>query len=420
MNATVSPAKLGGTLNVVSSKSLSHRALIAAGLSEGECTLHNLLDSVDISATKDALRALGVSIDEDTVKGGRLQVETPIINAKESGSTLRFMIPIALTLGAPVTFTGEGRLAKRPLGPYAELFRDKAIYRPLSDDALPLLVKGPLKPGAFILPGNISSQFISGLLFALPLLDGDSRITLSTPPESEGYIDLTLETLAAFGINVNKNDRTYHIPGNQTYKSRNMSIEGDYSQAAFFIVAALFSGEIALKNLNPRSKQGDKTIIDIVRAMGGRITYCETTATHTVFPGMTDATTIDLTQIPDLGPILMILAAASRGKTLFKGVSRLRYKESDRLAAMVENLDRLGVKTTQKDDTLLIDGTDTFKGGQTLDGFQDHRIVMALTVAALKADRPIMITGAEAINKSYPGFFKDFAALGGTVVFETT
>ena len=419
MNVTLSQSQLQGSLAVVSSKSLSHRALIAAGLAQGISTIHNLLDCDDLTATKNALKALGVRIEKKTIYGGTWRVKNSTIDAKESGSTLRFMIPIALLLDKPITFMGRKRLVKRPLDVYQDIFKTKVKYQPLSKNSLPLKVQGPLQSDHFTIPGNVSSQFISGLLFALPLLNGDSVLNLSTPLESKGYVDLTLDTLKSFGIDIKVKDNCFMIPGKQTYKPQDVTIEGDFSQAAFFMVAALLNGDVKLKNLNPNSKQGDKAIVDIIKKMGGDISYDDAQAWYHIKASKTKGTDIDLAQIPDLGPILMILAALSKGVTTFTSIDRLRIKESDRAASMIDILTTLGVKTTLNKDTLTIQGTKQFQGHHTFKSYDDHRIVMALSIAALKADGPITIKQADAINKSYPKFFDDYQTLGGIIQKDT-
>ena len=416
MKVIISPTKLKGTLDVVSSKSASHRALIAAGLASGKSTLHNLLDSEDITATKNALKALGVKIEEGTIYGGDLKVVETTIHANESGSTLRFMIPIALLFDTAITFTGQGNLPKRPLNLYKDLFNSSILFDH-GEDFLPLKVKGPLQGGQYQLLGNVSSQFITGLLFALPLCEGNSTITLNSPLQSKDYVAMTIDTLKRAKITIIEDSYRYIIPGNQHYSPFEITIEGDYSQAAFFMVAGLLTNTITLRNLDVHSKQGDKAIIEIIQAMNGTIACDEINSTVTVTPSKTQGPRVDLANIPDLGPILMVLAALSEGTTYFENTERLRIKESDRLKAMIEILTKFGVTTTLKDHTLSVQGVTSLKGNQTFDGYQDHRIVMALSIAALKADGPITINGAEAIKKSYPQFFKDYTQLGGKIKY---
>lgn len=417
MNITITPHPLTGSIKVISSKSLSHRYVIASGLALGKSIITNVLDSDDLKATRNILSHLGVTFDGDTITGsGELKLKQSELDCQESGSTLRFMIPIVMLQKEMATFTGKGRLKDRPLDVYFELFDTKKLYyhRP-EQGYLPLDVQGPLKPGHYRLKGNVSSQFITGLLYALPLLNKDSIIELTTPLESKGYVDLTLDVLQAFGVHILSTPPFYSIKGGQKYRPIKASIEGDYSQAAFFMVAGLIGQPIDLLGLNPISKQGDMSIIDVIKEMNGHLYYDHINCHYHIEPSLTHGTTISLSQIPDLGPILMVLAALSEGTTIFKDCQRLRIKESDRLEAMRMNLTQLGVQMEVKDDVATIKGRSHFIGNQTLDAFDDHRIAMAMAIAAIRADGPITIQGAESISKSYPNFFDDYVKLGGIV-----
>ena len=414
MNITIEPRKLKGQVKVISSKSLSHRYVIASGLAHGESQIGNVLDSDDLNHTKKALSCFGVQFKDQMIYGSKLNYQGEMIDCGESGSTLRFMIPIAMLQDKEVVFTGRGKLPERPLDVYKDLFKDSDVtFKHLGNKQLPLVVKGPLRGGVYHLRGDVSSQFITGLLFALPLIKEDSMIILDTPLASKDYVELTLDVMKAFGVDVKKIKNGFEIKGNQTYHPLNTTVEGDFSQAAFFIVAGLIGDEITLSGLNPSSKQGDRKMIDIARQMGGKILYDEKEKVYHVSPSLTKGITIDLHDIPDLGPILMVLAALSSGVTQFKGVSRLRIKESDRLDAMYQALLKLGVTMTIKDDEAWIEGVRSFKGNITLDGASDHRIIMALAIASIRAEGKITITTAESISKSYPTFFEIFNRLGG-------
>lgn len=417
MDATLKPSRLEGTLTIVSSKSLSHRALIAAACADGVSTVENMLASDDIAATKRALTLLGASIEGSTVRGGLHAINNITIDANESGSTLRLLIPLALTTNTQVTFTGKGRLPNRPITPYIDAFKHVKTFETPKDKALPLVCEGPLKAGKYFLPGNVSSQFVSGLLFALPRLSGDSTIELTSPLESKSYVDLTIHVLKHFGITIEADDSQYIIKGNQQYIPASFHVEGDYSQAAFFIVAAFLNGSLTLKGLHNNSIQGDRAILDIIQKMGAYVTHDENT--HTIFAQAKkrQCATIDLSDIPDLGPILMIAAAASEGKTIIKNVQRLRYKESDRLTVMCDIVKRLGASIQCSDNHLTIHGVQTFNGNQTFDSHGDHRIVMALAIAALHANQAITIKNISCVKKSYPNFFEDYRHLGGDVSF---
>ncbi|MFW5838815.1 MAG: 3-phosphoshikimate 1-carboxyvinyltransferase [Bacillota bacterium] len=418
MKIIINPSELTGNVHIIASKSLSHRYLIGAALSTKPSRILNVMESNDIDATREALRCLGATINQSRVFGGVPTVKCAVINAHESGSTLRFLIPLAMCQSVPVRFTGEGRLPKRSLEVYETMFHQRDVtYNTLSTDNLPVQVAGPLTAGEFHIKGDVSSQFISGMLFALPLLNNASDLIIEPPYESKSYVDLTIETLKAFKIKIMPTKQGYHIPGNQTYHPVNTVIEGDYSQAAFFIVAALLNNNpLSIANLNPNSIQGDREILTIIKRMNGHYTF-DHHDVLTVFPSSTMGTTIDLANIPDLGPILMVLAAVSKGQTTFTNIRRLRLKESDRVGAMSSILTQWDVPHTIDDNIMTIQGIESLSGNQTFDSFNDHRIVMALVIASLKADGPITITNAQAINKSYPQFLDIFRELKGNITF---
>lgn len=416
MNITITPRPLSGHIKVISSKSLSHRYVIASGLAKGISTIKNVLDSDDLVATKNILSSLGTQFKGDSIIGSKLKLSHQELDCHESGSTLRFMIPIVMLQKELITFTGHGRLKDRPLDVYVELFDQKKIYyRKPEQGYLPLDVKGPLKAGHYRLKGNVSSQFITGLLYALPLLKKDSIIELTTPLESKGYVDLTLDVLQSFGIHILSTPPFYYVKGGQQYHAIDASIEGDYSQAAFWMIAGLIGQNIELSGLNPVSKQGDMRIVDLITEMMGNITFDHISRSYKVHPSTTHGMKISLSQTPDLGPILMVLASLSSGITVFEGCDRLRIKESDRLEAMRENLTQLGVNIEVKGDVATIIGQTQLKGNQTVNAFGDHRIAMAMAIAAIRADGPITIIGAESVSKSYPNFFSDYVKLGGII-----
>ncbi|MDO9628531.1 MAG: 3-phosphoshikimate 1-carboxyvinyltransferase [Acholeplasmataceae bacterium] len=417
MKITINPTKLKGMLQVVSSKSLSHRYIIAAGLANGTSIIKNALESDDLTATRNALQSLGVAFDQNKVIGSELKVVQNIIDCMESGSTLRFMIPISMLLRDEITFIGQGRLPLRPLDVYFDIFNQKHLFYKKENDEfnLPLTVRGPLKPGFYQMRGDVSSQFLTGMLFALPLLRKDSVIEMTTPIESKGYVDLTLDVLKTFGIHILSVDQYFYIKGNQSYIPKEATVEGDFSQAAFWMVAGLIGDEITLKSLNPISKQGDAKIIDIIKEMHGDIEYNDRERFYKIEPSETYGTMIDLSQIPDLGPILMVLASLSKGSTKFVGCSRLRMKESDRLDVMYQVLTKLGVHMEIDGDEAVIHGQESFIGNLELDSFGDHRIAMAIAVAAIRADGPITINHAEVVSKSYPNFFEIYKELGGQI-----
>ena len=416
---------MAGTIAIPPSKSLSHRALICAGLSQGKSILGNILPSQDILATCKALESLGVKIDWEkeqnnkdihpiTVKGQSYpRAIHKEINCRESGSTLRFLIPLAALTGEKIRFIGQGKLGQRPLEPYYEIFQQQNIRYRTTQGGLPLTIQGKLQPGIYSLRGDISSQFITGLLFALPLLDGDSTIILTTPLESKGYIDLTLDTLEKFSLDIeNQNHQKFIIKGNQQYKAKDYSIEGDFSQGAFWLVAGTLGGEIQSTHLNPQSLQGDRVIVDILRQMGGDIS--QRAQTILAKPSLTKGITIDAAHCPDLVPILAVLASLSQGNTRIINAQRLRIKESDRLKAISTELNKLGAQVEELPDGLIIQGRENLQGGE-VDSWNDHRIAMALAIASIKCKEPVIMTNSEAVTKSYPYFWRDFEKLGGEI-----
>lgn len=418
MNIIIQPSKLKGVVNVVSSKSLSHRYVIAAGLATGTSKIHNVLDSKDLEATKKALEGLNVSFVDDKIIPSTFKLMNDFVDCNESGSTLRFMIPIYMLQEKKVVFKGQGELINRPLDIYEQLFKDKGlVFNYLTKEYnLPLEVQGVLKGGHYQLSGNVSSQFISGLLFALPLVENDSVIELLTPLSSKGYVDMTLATLDEFGVKFKYKNNQIFIKGGQKYRPKTLTVEGDFSQAAFWLVAATINQgtpPLSLRDLNISSHQGDKEIIEIIHQMGGKITYNEHSKEYLAYPKSTQATTIDLDQIPDLGPVLMVLAALSDGETHFIGCKRLKIKESNRLTAMFEILTKLGVNMRVTEDEAWISGRTSFNGDVTLSSYHDHRIAMAITIASLRASGPITLLDSHVVEKSYPNFFEVFKKLGG-------
>lgn len=411
-----------GVITIPPSKSISHRALLAAGLSNTDCHVMSALDADDIEATLDCLLSLGVesqvtkstltnlALDINVLGNGAKWEKKSIVRSRESGSTLRFMIPIAMVTEGERTFEGEGRLVERPITPYINMFDEIGINYDYNGK-LPLTVNGALKSGTFKVPGNISSQFITGLLMALPVIPGDSEIIIEGELESASYVDLTLDVLEAFGVEINKTDSGYVIKGNQQYTGCSYEVEGDFSQAAFFIAAGLLGEEpLTLRGLSQTSKQGDRAMIKIVKSMGGIIDWQgEDLIVH---PSELHGAVVDLKDCPDLGPIVSVLGSFATGRTTVINAERLRIKESDRLAAMTSELKKLGAHIEETPDGMIIDGVKSLMGAK-VESWNDHRIAMALTIAGIKTFGSIRIDGAEAVRKSYPGFFEDVRALGG-------
>ncbi len=414
MNITITPGALSGSLRVPSSKSMTHRELIAAALADGESVVHGVTPSQDIEATVRILSLMGAKFISEEAEGGLtfhvsggLSKQDSFLEADagESGSTLRFSIPLGLISGNEVRYEGHGKLPARPLTPYYGIFVEKQISYD-NDKGLPLTVKGHLKGGVYELPGDVSSQFFTGLLFALPLAQEDSTLRSTTTLESKSYVDMTLDTLARHGITIHeKTPELYEIPGGQSYRNGIFSVEGDYSQAAFWLVAGIVGGEISLTGLSATSKQGDKAILTILQEMGGHIS--EDGGTITAKKSDTHGTVIDAEDCPDLVPVLAALASVSRGRTEIIHAARVRLKECDRLHAMTVELTKLGAHIEEKPDGLVIDGVDNLTGG-TVSSWNDHRIAMALAAISPKCTGDLTIEGAESVRKSYPGFWEDF------------
>ncbi len=386
-------AILHGALSLPPSKSAAHRALIASFLAGGG-TVQPLADSEDICATREALQALADG--------------SGVINCRESGSTLRFLIPVAAALGREVTFVGQGRLCERPIGEYLRLLPEHGV-RCESEGGLPLRISGQLTAGTYAIAGDISSQYITGLLLALPLLTGDSEIVLTTPLQSKPYVEMTLQVLRDYGIEITEKENNYYIKGNQAYCRRDYTVEADWSQAAFFLVGGALTGEVTLRGLNPASCQGDKKVVEILRRFGADITADG--ATLTVRKSALHGAEVNVADIPDMVPSLAVAAAFAEGTTVITGGERLRLKESDRITSVVTNLKKMGVDAVETADGMMMKGGAVH--GAALAGYNDHRIVMAFSMAALAADGETVIDDALSIRKSYPAFFEDYNALGG-------
>lgn len=388
MTLTISPSKLRGTITPPPSKSQAHRGLMAAYLGSGTSKISNLAQSQDIIATTRCMEALCKS---DEIM--------PLLDCGESGSTIRFLVPVALALKGGARFTGHGRLLERPMTPYNEAFASQGIDMEFNDEngQKILRVSGQLKAGTYHFAGNVSSQFITGMLYALPLIDGTSEIVVTSPLESKGYVDMTLEVLKKFGIQVeNHNYQRFIVPGGQTFSDVNMTVESDYSQAAFFAVAQAIGNDITMTGLNPNSVQGDMAILDYVNQskLSGEISF-------------------DVSQCPDIVPILAVLCCMRTGETShIINAARLRIKESDRLDTTMSELCKLGANITQTEDSLTIKGITSFSGGE-VDAHNDHRIAMMLAIASTCATGEVVLHGSECVAKSYPNFWEDFASLGG-------
>lgn len=405
MDIKIIPNILSGKVSVPPSKSVAHRMIIAAALTDGTSTISNIFPSVDITATMDCMKALGAKIsfsgDTAVIEGIRSVPDKAVLNCHESGSTLRFLIPVGCALGVNAKFIGSGKLPQRPLTTLLnELPKHGASFvLPNNGENLPLIVNGKLTGGRFYVDGNVSSQFITGLLFALPLLDGDSEIVLTSPLQSKPYVDITIGVLRDFDCEINETESGYFVKGNQRFKPFSGAVEGDFSQAAFFYTANTLGSSIEICGLNENSLQGDKRITEICKcvAVNGR------------------AFELDCSDIPDLVPILSVLGCFCKGKSRITNAARLRIKECDRLAAMEDCLNKIGGKVKSLPDGLEIDGVGLLKGGE-VECFNDHRIAMSMAIAATRCENPLILRGAECVSKSFPNFFEVYKSLGG--IFE--
>lgn len=380
-----------GSINAPPSKSFAHRLLIASALAYGESKVDGIIDSVDMTATLCCISALGRNYTKtgDTVCiNGKKEDTERVFNCYESGSTLRFFIPLALLNETECTFVGTERLMSRGIEIYEEIFKNQNILYSKTETTLTL--KGKLKPDVFSLKGDVSSQFISGLMFALPLLDGDSVINITTKLESSAYIDMTIEALKLFGVQIEKGQNTFYIRGNQKYTCANVTVEGDYSNAAFLDGFNLLGGDVSVLGLNEDTTQGDRVYKEYYKEISN------------------GKPTIDISMCPDLGPVLFALAAVKNGAT-FVGTKRLKIKESDRAEAMKTELEKFGVDVQVFENSVIV-GNGAKAPSVALCGHNDHRIVMALTLILTLFGGELL--GCEAVNKSYPDFFEDIAKLG--------
>ena len=422
MNITIKSSRtVGGRIAAPPSKSMAHRAVLCAALAKGTSHLHHLAFSKDISATLGAAGRLCARVttgeNDAVVEGlGRfLPVDAPV-DCCESGSTLRFLIPLASLTGQEVTFTGRGRLMERPQSVYKTLYQQQGLRFEQGADRL--TVEGALTPGEYELAGNVSSQFISGLLFALPLLDGDSTLHLIPPVESRSYIDMTRAVQAAFGVTSRWLDETtLALPGRQHYRPCDYDVEGDYSQAAFPAVLGAVCGGVTVTGLSPDTLQGDAVILNILHRCGAQFTREGDTVTFAKAP--LHGVDIDLADCPDLGPVLMVLGLLCEGTTVIRNAERLRLKESDRIAAMEAELRACGGVLESEGGTITVHGCAEHLHAPEgiLHGHNDHRVVMSLAVLSAAAGLPLTVDDAEAIQKSWPNFFAAIRPLGVEVEY---
>lgn len=404
MDLQIIPSELRGAVSVPPSKSVAHRMIIAAALANGVSHISNLYPSVDILATMDCMRSLGAKIDFSgdiaVIEGIKNVPDKAVLDCHESGSTLRFLIPVAGALGVNAEFIGSGKLPQRPITTFTEELPRHGITFDFSgaknSDSLPCRVSGKLSAGCYQVDGSVSSQFITGLLFALSLTEHDSEIVILNKLNSKPYVDITLDVLRKFGGEILETENKYQIHGGKRLYPHNYAVEGDYSQAAFFYVANALGANLEIRGLNEKSRQGDKKIVEI----------CDR------FTETGNAFELDCSDIPDLVPILAVLASFCHGKSRLTNVARLRIKECDRLAAMETCLNRIGGRVLACEDCLEIEGVESLRGGE-VECFNDHRIAMSMAIAATRCESPLIIRGAECVRKSFPNFFDVYREIGG-------
>ena len=405
--------KLVGELSPPPSKSVLHRYIIASSLAKGVSKIENISFSEDIIATIEAMKKLGAKIEQkdnyllidgsDTFKNLNENIE---IDCNESGSTLRFLFPLSIVKENKVLFKGRGKLFKRPMTPYFENFKKYKIKHSYIDENK-ILLEGQLKSGIYKIDGNISSQFITGLLFSLPLLEGESKIIINGKLESSNYIDISLDCLSKFGIKIiNNSYQEFVIEGNQSYRAGNYRTEADYSQAAFFLVANAIGSKIKINDLSENSLQGDKKIIDFISEIDKWSSK--------------DTLVLDGSETPDIIPILSLKAAVSEKKIEIVNIERLRIKESDRLKATVEELSKINFDLIEKKDSILINSREDLKANKnekivSLSAHSDHRIAMMIAIAATCYDGEILLDNLDCVKKSYPNFWEVFLSLGGKI-----
>ena len=416
----IKPSSLSGDINIQISKSDAHRTLIAASLANTKSVIYPWQSVVgdDITITKNMLEDLNLATfteNNNTLEcvPNKNYKKEAILNAKESGTTLRLMLPIISALGIDASFLGEGRLLKRPMSIYHDIWKKNNINLTQTDNTI--TSKGRIKSGVYNIDGNISSQFISGMIFALSLLENDSYIKIENTLQSKPYIDMTINTLKKFGVNITWNDeRTIFIKASQQFNGSNIELDGDWSHASFFIAAAAIKGEITIKGLNKNSFQGDKEIVNIVNKMGASARFLDDNSLHVKSADTLKALDIDISQIPDLAPILALLACHANGKTRLYNAHRLKYKESDRINDLKDSLTRIGASIKTTDDEIEIEGVGQLSGGIS-NPHNDHRIAMTLAIASMISIDDIIIEDYEVVKKSSASFFSQFESLGGII-----
>lgn len=405
MDIRITPAALDGCVMAPPSKSAAHRAFICAALADGESRIKTDGMSEDTAATVRCLEAAGAVISRRDGAVNVAPIKNPpskaVFDCGESGSTLRFMLPVAAALGIEAEFTGGGKLPERPIEPLLEAMREHGVS---VGSGFPIKISGRLAPGRYEIAGNVSSQFITGLLLALPLCRGESELKILPPVESKPYIDITVSVLEKFGASLVKNEDGFIVYPSR-FHAADLTVEGDWSNAAFWLACGA-----GVRGLDADSAQGDKRIIEILKKFGAEISD-DNGCFRASMENMHSAD-IDAADIPDLVPIISVIASAARGKTVIYNASRLRLKESDRLKTTAAMINSLGGSARETGDGLVIEGSGGLRGGE-VDGGGDHRIVMSAAAASVFCDSEVVIRGAQAVTKSYPDFFEKFNRLGG-------
>lgn len=421
---------LSGTIKVPVSKSYAHRILICSALADKPTTILGKLDGDDIYATMDCLVSIGARIEKISenetmifpIKS--LPSDNPVVDVRESGSTLRFFLPLIAALGLKVRVKGSGRIAKRPITDLLDTLTAKGAC--IDSLELPLKLSGSIIPGDYSIKGNISSQYITGLLLALPLLNGDSRLLIEGEIVSKNYVDITLEIMKTYGVEVKTTSHGYSISGNKRYTSPGIiKVEGDWSSACFFAAAAVLSGDITFIGLNKDSLQGDRIVMELLKKAGAVV---EEVAIKNDNKGAEldsqigirfakkelNGISFSAKHCPDIVPIMSIMLARAKGESVIADTERLRLKESDRLSAILEVLRAMGNEAINENESLIINGGELI--GAELPSFNDHRMVMSEAIAIVGTSQENKIWGAEAVNKSYPEFFEEYKRLGGEVI----
>lgn len=413
MQVKIKPTKPIGEIRAIPSKSDAHRAIICSALADEKTSIHIAHISKDIEATLGCIKSMGADFNK---KGNVYEItpvnelkENPVLDCGESGSTLRFLLPVLSALGMGATFVGSGRLPERPMGLIVDVLKEHG--NSFSSANLPIEVWGKTTAGVFNIEGNVSSQFISGLLFALPLLRERSVVRLTSKLQSSAYVNMTIDTLRAFGINIEKNENEFIVNGGDNYISpKEYTVEGDWSNSAFFMVLGALGGRTVIKNLNLNSSQSDKMILDVLSLAG--VKYSASDNEIIVEKSQIKPFDFDVSQCPDLFPVVSILACGAKGKSTLYNAGRLRIKESDRIKTTRELILGLGGSAEERLDSLIINGNGKLTGGMA-DSCNDHRIAMSAYVASAICERDIILKDARAIDKSYPSFMEDFSKIGG-------